>query len=363
MKKALLGIIVVALIIAGFVLVKNNREAPKETDKPTVKIGVVIPLTGKSLTAMGNLQKNLVTYKKEELAQRNTKYNYEFIIEDSQFDSRLTAIVSSKLLNQDKVDAIISVGSRIGNVISPSTERQKTIHLSACASDANVAKGKYNFINWTQPEAEVEKMFEEIKKRNLKNIAIVVANDAATLAMADALEKQLTDVGIENQKISVNPEEIDFRLLITKIERSNPDLYVLLTYEASTMNFIKQAKEQSVDKPITSIETFSFLEDASILEGYWYVDPAEITGEFKEKIEAYNKSDNIFALGNFYDSMGLLIEAFETAPSKDQAVEALTNIKTYNGVIGKLNQDENRIFQSNAIIKKIINGKPVAVEE
>ena len=363
LKKILLFVIVVLTGVVVWVYFENAAVSMKgNPDKPVVKIGVVIPLTGKALVVTGNLQKNLVAFKKEELASIDTKYDYEFIIEDSQFDSKRTALISAKLLNQDKVDAIISFGSRIGNVISPETERHKVIHLSACASDANVAKGKYNFIDWTQPEAEVERMFKEIRDRGFRNIAIVVANDAATLAMANALEKQLVESGIANQKATVNPEETDFRLLITKIEKSNPDLYVLMVFESSTMNFIKQVKEQFVEKPMTSIETFSFLEDASILEGYWYVDPAEITGDFKKIIEEYNNSDNVFALGNFYDSLGLVIEAFENAPDKESAVDALADIKVYDGVAGRLMQDEEGIFQSEAIVKVVKNGKSVVVE-
>ena len=363
-KKIILALIAIGLFGLIFKNFSDSKNQPaSDSTKPTIKIGIAIPLTGKNMTATGNLQKNLVIYKKEELSKKDTKYNYEFLIEDSQFDSKRTALISAKFLNQDKVDAIISFGSRIGNVISPEAERLKTIHLSACASDAHVATGKYNFIEWTQPEAEVKRMFEEIKSLELKNIAIIVANDAATLAMAHALEKQLTDANIKNKKIAVNPEETDFRMLITKTELSNPDLYVLLTFESSTINFIKQAKEQSVKKTMTSIETFNFLEDASILEGYWYVDPAELSGEFKQKIESYNQSDNIFALGNFYNSLGLLIEAFENSETKEQAVDALANIKKYQGVTGTLIQDDNGIFQSKAIIKKIINGKPVVIKE
>ena len=43
--------------------------------------------------------------------------------------------------------------------------------------------------------------------------------------------------------------------------------------------------------------------------------------------------------------------------------EQLLKIKEYDGVVGMVYQDENGIFNSNAVLKKVINGKPVVVKE
>ncbi|MDR1026750.1 MAG: ABC transporter substrate-binding protein [Lactobacillus sp.] len=365
MKKSTLKILaILVLILAAFAVytMDNARRintSATEKDKPVIKIGVLLPLTGKNMVDTGHLMKNTVLYKMQELEKETTKNRYEFIIEDSAFDSSRTALANAKLINQDKVSAVISFGSRIGNVVSPVTERNSILHLSACASDENVAIGKYNFIHWTQPKVEVDRMVEEIKNRGIKSVAIIVANDAATLAMGNTLEEELTKLGIKNYKDIVDPNLNDFRMNIPKMEKNNPEIYALIVFESATMNFVKQARELNLNKPLTSIETFSFLADQSILEGYWYVDPAEITGEFKTKIETFNKSDNIFALGNIYDSLNLLITAFEKAPTPEQAVDELEKIKTFDGVLGRLTQDENGIFQSKAIIKTIKNGKAV----
>ena len=360
MKKLLIILIIVTLAVATIFVVPGQREDP--VGKPVVKIGVIIPLSGNIMTTAGNIFKTVLQHQEAELEKRDTRYQYKFIVEDSQFDSKRTALATAKLINRDKVDAIISFGSRVGNVVSPVAERHTILHLSACASDANVATGKYNFIHWTQPEKEVEKMAFEIQKRGYKNIAAFVANDAATIAMHNALADKLKILGIKYKHVTVNPDAVEFRTEIQKLKQNQPDLYVLLVYEAPIVNLIKQSREAGITAPFTSIETFSFLTDASILEGYWYVDSAEVLPDKLHQITQITGMDNTFAVGNFYDSMNLLVIAFENSESPGFAVKALSEIKEFDGAVGRLTQDSSGIFQSEAVIKQIQNGRPVVID-
>jgi hypothetical protein len=63
-----------------------------------------------------------------------------------------------------------------------------------------------------------------------------------------------------------------------------------------------------------------------------------------------------------YDALHLLVDSFEKAPSKGEAVEELAKIKSYDGVLGLLEQNDEGIFQSRAIVKIIRNGKTVTEE-
>ena len=68
-------------------------------------------------------------------------------------------------------------------------------------------------------------------------------------------------------------------------------------------------------------------------------------------------------MGNTYDAVMLIVKAFERAETKETAIDELLKIKEYDGVVGMVYQDENGIFNSNAVLKKVINGKPVVVKE
>lgn len=59
----------------------------------------------------------------------------------------------------------------------------------------------------------------------------------------------------------------------------------------------------------------------------------------------------------------LLVEAFEKADNKEMAVKELQKFHTFEGMTGKLSQDENGIFNSEAVMKVIQNGKLKVVKK
>lgn len=131
-----------------------------------------------------------------------------------------------------------------------------------------------------------------------------------------------------------------------------------------TVPFFKQMKEAGINKPITNIEIFSMIKDFSIIEGAYFTDISQTSSGFWKRLKtAYPDTPSEFATGNIYDNIMLLVQSFEMAENKENAVDVLGQIKDYNGVNGSLWQDGTGVFHSNAVLKKIINSKPVVIEE
>ncbi len=340
-------------------LVACDRE---KSDKPVVKIGVSLPLSG-DMANIGTILKGAVEVANHDLQNKNLKYNYKFIIEDNFFEIKRAAAVNQKFFSVDKVDAVIDFASKIGLTTTPIAEKNKVIHISCNATDSNVAKGKYNFIHWTQPQHEVEKLVEKIVAEKLNNIVIITAIDQAGLELSQKLQKLLKKHKIGFTEFRTNEQERDFNLLIKKAAMTKPGLYVVMEYPPALDIILKRLNENKNTVPVTSIEGFNFLEDKSIVNGYWFVDAAELKPEYINKFTSHNKSDNIYSIGNMYDAVMLIVEAFERAETKENAIGELLKIKEYDGVVGKIIQDENGIFNSNAVLKKVISGKPVVVKE
>ena len=361
MKKLLLIIITILLALAVWFSIKENKEAPS-SDKPTIKIGVMLPLSGDQ-AKLGLPVKGAIEIAIQELINKNTKYNYEFIFEDNQFSNSKTTSALSKLININKVDAILDAGSGIGNVTSPITEKNKIIHLNIFASDANVAKGDYNFINWTQPDKQAAKLIDEVTKRNYKNIGLITLNHDGAIAVANIVSDELNKKGISNTTKIFNSGTRDMRIEIKQLNDKGVDLFVLIIFDPELSVFIKQTNELNTKADLTAIESFSFLDDLSVVEGSWYIDAAEGQGEIIEKIKKHNNSNITYGVSNAYDNVMILVQALEAAETKDQAINELLKIKEYQGITGHLTQDKNGIFQSEAIIKKVINGKPIIVKE
>ncbi len=358
MKKWLLGLCMVLVLAAC----DGKKEAAQADTKPVIKIGFNLPLTG-DMGNIGQAMKGVASLAKQDIDEKKLRYNYQFIIEDNAFETRKTAAINQKFISLDRVDAIIDFTSKIGLVTNSTAEKNKIVHISICSSDAKVAEGKYNFIHGTQPKVEVEKLVEKIIEDKINNVVIFTSVDQATITMADTIKRKFAENNVKFKEFRTNPGEKDVSLILNMAKEENPELYIIMEYSPTLDIILKRLKEMQNNVQVTAMETFNILEDKNILEGQWFIDAAEIDKDNYERFVTYNKSDNLYGVGNMYDAIMLLVQAFENAESKDKAVEELSKIKTYRGVVGDLWQDENGIFNSKAIVKRIINGKPVTVEK
>ncbi|MDR1026752.1 MAG: ABC transporter substrate-binding protein [Lactobacillus sp.] len=361
--KKITTILAIIFAITILIIEKNTVNKAVSTDsKPTIKIGVMLPLSGEQ-SKLGIAAKGAAEIASKHIKSMSTKYNYEFIYEDNQFNAAKVPAILSKFMSIDKIDALLDGGSAVGNISSPVAEKSKLIHLNIWASDANVAKGKYNFLNWTQPPKETKKMAEIIHNKGYKNVHMVITNHDGPIAVANALEQELNKLNVLNTTKKINMGTRDMRLDIKKMEADNADLYVLILFDPDLSIFIKQQKEIGSTTNITSIEAFSFLEDMSIIEGAWYVDVAESSNPVMDEIKNHNNSNFSYGMGNMYDNIMILVNAFENAETKENVVDELAKTTHHQGIVGSLTQDEEGIFQSEAIIKKVINGQPVIIDK
>ncbi len=360
MKKIIWGVLIAAAVAGVGIWKYAAAPAVPVFDKPIVKIGVMLPLSG-NLANLGTPIKGAVEMAIEDANARDHKYFYQALIEDNQLESMRSASILRKFIFIDKADALLSFGSNVGHVAAPVAEENKILHISV-SSDASIARGKYNFLNWTQPESEAKKMAELIRKKGYKSVAVVVLNQQGLLAISEPLVSLLNAAGIRNKKVVFNPGIRNFRLDIAKLKQAiDPDLYVINLYDPEASIFIKQLYESGSKADMTSIEGFSMVFHPTVLpvlEGAWYVDAAEADNETIDRIKARNKTDATYGVGNAYDSVMLFVKAFEEAPTKDAAVDVLTAVKTYDGIIGRLTRTGN-VFDSEAVVKVIRGGKGI----
>jgi len=357
MKKILSCLCMLIAVIAC-----NKKDTNQAQNKPIVKIGVVAPLTG-NMAMVGEGIKSAVILAEEDLAKRNLKNNYEFIVEDDAYEARKTAMIYPKLKSLDKVDAILSTFSQTGKIIAPHAQADKILHISL-SSDAEIARGKYNFLDWTTPKNTAKRMLEFYKKHNIRKIVSFVPNNAGALPQETAFMDLVKDDGeIKVSRHLIAAEERDFRTLFVKSAQEKPDAYLALIYGSSFIPFFKQYREAGETALITSIETFAALSDTSIAEGAYYTDAAVADDEFLKRHQQRFGEISNYGVGTMYDTIMLTVEAFEKAENKTQAADELAKIKHYNGVVGKLEQEEEGIFNSPAILMTIKNGKRVKVEE
>lgn len=356
-------IIIVLSVLALIVL--TSFMIPQKSDE-TVVLGATLPLSG-DLAFLGEGYRNGMNLALMELT--DTKFTYRIVFEDDKFDPKTAATTANKLMAIDTVDGLFSFGSPTGNVVSPLAEERGIVHINGIASDQNVAKGTYNFVHWTPPYEESKLLVEEMRKRDIHTVALFVANQPGTLAVANQVMADFKKNGIELVGYEMyNPGETDMRSHVAKLAWTQPDIYMLVSMSPELEILTKQIRDQGIATSLTSIESFEWTTQPELFEGMWYVNAADASAEFVTKYTAaYGESPTVGA-ANGYDAVMLFVNAVEVSskgskkPSQQEIRDALLAVRNYTGAVGTLSVDQDGLIVSKAVVRTIENGKPVTLK-
>ena len=362
MKKIIVKIILIFIVIGlGIYIVNRKLSSFQTSDKPTVKIGAILPLTG-GMPSMGDAGKKGAQLAIEELNKNpDNAFRYELIIEDVGTDIKRTVPIYKKLVTQDKVKAIISFNSQVGYAIRPLLKKNNVLHISS-ASDHKIADGQFSFVNSSDVDDGIEKLIQYLQNKGLQKIAIASFNHPAAQNMVEALKAK--NLNIVYSSI-VNPDERKLSFEVGKIISSNPDAVFLYTYEPLTSLYAKELKQAGFNGKITSLYMLTYSDHPELFEGQTYVDYNMGERTFQEK---YNKRFGIQSNSSasvMYDSVILIARLFE------ENSEPLTNIhdkfvnilKDYQGANGILEMKYNGLMASKPVLVKIKKGIPSLKEE
>lgn len=107
MKKIFLTLFILVLIGCGIFAFINKKSTPT-SDKPVVKIGVSLPITGLG-AYVGTPAATAAKMALEKWREKETKYHYELVIEDDQLSVNGAAKAGNKLIHLDKVNGVVSM--------------------------------------------------------------------------------------------------------------------------------------------------------------------------------------------------------------------------------------------------------------
>ncbi|MES2216010.1 MAG: ABC transporter substrate-binding protein [Patescibacteria group bacterium] len=360
-----IGIVLIALIV---IVVAVNTKKATPTDKPVVKIGFVLPLSG-GASYLGEGMRRAAELAAKEVKASNTKYNYEVTFEDDAFTPAKTASAVNKLISVDHVDVVSTVASAAGVLTNPIAEKAKIVHIST-ASDPAIARGEYNFTNWTPPVEEVKVFIAEAQKRGIKKISIFGQTISGITAQIDELKKQLpgTGISIVSEDIS-NFGTKDFRTAIQKAKSANPDYFLVLMFSPELEILANQIKELNVKIPVTAIESFELSDNPGLYEGLWYVNAADPTQEFADSyFKEYGKTVSI-GTPNAYDIVKMVVATAETfdgktKPTTTELAQKLAQLKGYNGALGNnISIGPDHVVITKAVLRTIKDGKPTTISQ
>lgn len=364
MKKWLLSFCMVLALMACKEEKKENAQA---NAKPVVKIGYVAPMTGQ-FAEIGQNTTLAIDLAKEDVNSKNI--DFDFIVEDYGYESPRAATAANKLINVDKVNALISFSSKGANVVAPIAQSAKVLNFGISNDKHIVEAGSYNFIHWTQSEALVKKFMESLENKDYKKIVMFVVEQASLQQDADIIENLLKNKGIEVERVNFAMDNRDFGLVIDKMKLKDFDAWYVAALPPSLDVFLDVFFQKEVNKPLLAIDSFTFAKNKQRLEGMEYVTVPDGNKDLLNRITEKNGSTYYFSVGYVYDVAKILMETYEKfytehnrIPTSEETAEALLHIQNYDGAVGKISIDKNRIVQSEAVIKKIVNGQAVQTEE
>jgi len=356
--------IIISVIIAAIVLavaLVPKRTIPTD-DRPIIKIGATLPLTG-NLAPVGNSIKEALLMAQSEIP-KDSKYRYELIIDDDQFEIKKTVSNVNKQISVNKIDAVLTVYDAAMRSVAPIAEKNK-IPSIGCAWGKEFPKNyQYTFKHWSKPETQSAHFFDLLRDKKIQSIVIFYSNIASTQELSHQLE---TDAKKNNVKILmseyVNAGTRDFRAELEKVRRMNPDAIMMEMFEPEMGIFVKQAREAGLNIPYVSIDQLYDAYDKSALDGSEFVLSYDGTDEWKAKIARQTDLPISTCTANLYDAFKMLIDIYESADYKlsgEEAKNKLYEIKNYPSALGmNVSVDAAGIIDAPLVRAIIVDGKVI----
>ncbi|QEM67670.1 ABC transporter substrate-binding protein [Geobacter sp. FeAm09] len=344
-----------------------------------VKIGVSAPISG-DIAALGQSTKNAVLLAQEEINAKGgitiggTKQKVTFIIEDDENKPEAAATVFQKLINQDKVAAIIgSQSSKCSNAGAPIAEAAGIPQISPWSTNPNVTKDKRFVFRACFIDPFQGKAVAGFARGKMKAGTAAVLYDVASdynKGIAEVFRNEFTKAGGKIVGFETyNTNDKDFSAQLSKIKGAAPDVLFLPNYFNDVPLQVQQARKLGMTCKFIGSDGWDNQELIKMggkdMEGTYFSNhysPDVDRPASKKFIASYAKKYNTqvdAAAALTYDSVYLLVNAMEKAGKLDSKAirDALAGTKNFDGVTGVITYNGSGDPIKGAVMIRVENGK------
>lgn len=355
----------------------NEAETSSNGDagEQVFRLGLISPLTGAG-AASGEVQANAVKMAVDEINSQGGiggKYKIDLYSEDDEGVPANSVKVTQKLVNQDKVNAVIgALNSSCTLADMKITEAAKIPQITPSSSNATIVdQGNEYIFRTTATDATHVKTLYKYVTEKLKGSKVAVMYESSDFGTGayKLLEKSAADYGIDIVKAEVyNSGEKDFSVQLTKIKDAEPDAIIIWGYYTEAALICKQVKQYGIEIPLigTGYNSPMLIElGGEAVNGLIFTtafteaNPDPKVQEFDKKYKEEFGSSYDQNGPQAYDSVYLLADAIVRAGSFDgKAVrDALINVEDFSGVAGVYNFDERGEMIKDLLVVQIVDGK------
>ncbi len=360
MAKKIIGILVIVIVIVIIILARGTSQSPTPSNQTqTLKVGIILPLSGPAAT-LGEASKKSVELALSKLSAED-KSRIEVMYADDQFDPKQTVSVAQKLIDIDKVGALIAYGSP-SSVAASYVAEKASVPFIGLGNSTEINTGKQWAIKYMlSPEPQARAIRDLLLQGKYKKIALVWNQSDGPKSVHDALvtllpASEYTIVADE----SVAKSENDFKTPITKIRAAKPD--VIVAYISPQVGvFAKQAKDVGLTTPLVSGPVFEIVDQIKAAQGAMD-NQLFVSNDNVAFIDAYHNQYGSYPTiaGDYiYDAVTQLAHAATSASSADLMKSLRQN---FSGVAGQYVYNNDGSFDVVQVVKKWDGEKFVVIK-
>ena len=371
MTRIFLAICVITSMLFTFACVDKSGTGTTTGGGDTIKIGYYGDMTGQT-SSFGQSTKNGIELAFEEInaAGGVGGKKLQLVPEDDQGRPEQAKTVVSKLINQDKVVAVLGeVASTNSLAAAPVAQEAKIPMITPSSTNPKVTEvGDYIsrvcFIDPFQGSTMAKFAATTLKAKTAAILGDV--NSDYSKGLTQFFEEEFTKQGGKVvTKEAYTQNDPDFKGQLTKIRDLNPDVLYIPGYYGQVGIIAKQARELGMKLPLLGGDGWdspelwklggAALENAYISNHYSADNPApEIQNFVKNYRAKYNVvPDSLAALA--YDAAKVLADAIKRAGGTDSAKlkDAINATKNFAGVTGTISLDATRNAVKPAVVLKL----------
>lgn len=367
--------LLVPLFALGVLLSACQPTAMDDGTGP-IKIGFIGPLTGEAAAYGVDPLAGIQIHVDEINAAGGINGRMiELVAEDGKCTGADAASAAQKLINVDKVDAILG-GQCSGETLAaaPIAESAGVILLSAISSSPDVTEaGDYVFRDYPSDALKTKAMASYFAQQGWEKVAIITENTDFAQGFRTSL---MADVGEDAFVFdeTVDPNTKDFRTLATRLQDEEFDVFVSnAQFPATVAAQLQQMRELGIEQTAIShdvadtLETIELTGDAA--EGFQVINVQSISAESPFGVKVADAGKDVQAglvyVAHGYDALGVLAEAMESVGTESDAIrDYFYDLAGYDGVIGTFSFDDNGDVEGiNYALKEVQNGEFVKVQD
>jgi branched-chain amino acid transport system substrate-binding protein len=318
------------------------------------------------------------------------------VVEDDRGMAEEAATVVQKLINQDRVIAVLGeVASSRSLAGGPICQQAGVPMISPSSTNPEVTKkGDFifrmcfldDFQGWVMAKFAAQDL-------GLKRVAILkdIKNDYS-VGLASYFKQAFESMGgTIVEETSYSAGDADFRAALTSIKARNPQAVIVPGYYTEAGQIARQARELGLTVPLIGgdgweseklIEIGGEAMNGCFYSNHWALDaPDPKLQEFLTAYRAKFKGDPDPIGGLAYDAASVLFSAFETLATQDPAAfrglgsskagteerraacrkirDLIAATANYGGVTGNITLDANRDASKPAVIIEVKDGKKI----